>query len=362
MDKKKLNEIRKANEKFLKRYKLEENDSIKMGFMSEDESIGKLEYIKTGNIAIDLVTGGLIKGKINVWYGSKDSGKSTSVRDALANIFNTDPNFVAGYMDEEASMDRKYWESGGVDMNRLQYLKFQTNEQALDYANACAAGTIPLDMLTIDTIQALACQGELGTELKPRSMGDDTIGLLARKYSQFLRTYTSNNNGNLTLLLISQVRTGGIGTVMVRDDMTGGNAIKHYNMITLKIEKAGMSNWPTGRENVPAASFPVKFTVDKIKSFGRYKGLSCYGYFYLGKFDKRFNTIMIGADIGLHDGKSWTYKNAAGEEVTEKYRGKNEMFDKLSPEGERTMYEALEPKFMENIKLNPRKTEEETDE
>jgi hypothetical protein len=71
---------------------------------------------------------------------------------------------------------------------------------------------------------------------------------------------------------------------------------------------------------------------------------------------------MIGADIGLHDGKSWTYKNAAGEEVTEKYRGKNEMFDKLSPEGERTMYEALEPKFMENIKLNPRKAEEEIDE
>lgn len=362
MDKAKLNKIKRANELFLKRYKLEGEESVRIGTMSDNPEMGKIEYIKTGVIPIDLATGGLIKGKVNVWWGPKDSTKSTCVRDTISYIQKQQEDFVAGYVNSEMSMDREYWEAGGVDFERLLGLEFKTNEQALDYCNMCAAGTIPVDMLTIDTVQALACQGELGTEKKLRSMGDDTIALLARKYSQFLRTYTSHNVGNLSLLLIGQARTGGIGTMVVRDMMTGGNAIKHYNLVTLKISQAGKTAWP--QTEVPENSFPVRFTVEKIKAMHRYKGIQVMGYFYKGHYDRRFNIVMIGADIGVHDGKSWKYKNSAGEEVEEKFRGKNEMFNKISDEGLAAMNTALEPTFLERIKIerttNERLVDEDT--
>jgi len=184
VDKTKLNKIRKANEKFIKRFKLEDDNVVKLGLMSENENIGKLEYLKTGIIPLDLVTGGLLKGKINVWFGPKDSCKSTCVRNTVANLQKNDPDFFAGYMNQEKSMDREYWEKGGVDFERVQALEFRTNEQALDYANLCASGDIPINLLAIDTLQALACEGELGTEDKARSMSNDTMALNAASPSR----------------------------------------------------------------------------------------------------------------------------------------------------------------------------------
>jgi len=174
--------------------------------------------------------------------------------------------------------------------------------------------------------------------------------VLPRKYSQFLRMYTSNNSGNLTLLLISQVRTSGIGgnSMGIKDDMTGGNAIKHYNMITLKIEKAGLSSWPTGYADLKDLpnSFPVRFKVEKIKASRRHSGMTCMGYFYKGSFDKKYNTVMIGADIGLHDGKSWKYKTPDGTEVEERFKGKKDMFNKISDDAVESMYNILEDAFL----------------
>jgi len=350
MNKDKLNKIKRANELFIKRYKLEGEETVKIGTMEDHPEMGKIEYIKTGILPLDLATGGLIKGKVNVWWGPKDSTKSTCVRNAIAHIQNIQDDFVAGYVNSERSMDREYWKAGQVDFNRVLGLEFKTNEQALDYCNMCAAGTIPVDLLTIDTVQALACQGELGTEKKPRSMEDDTIALLARKYSQFLRTYTSHNVGNLTLLLIGQARTGGIGTMVVKDMMIGGHAIKHYNLVTLKIAQAGRTAWPI--PEIPENSFPVRFTVEKIKAMHRYKGIQVMGYFYKGRYDRRFNIVMIGADIGVHDGRIWTYTNSNGEQVEEKFRGKNEMFNKISEEGLTAMESIMEEKFLEKIQID----------
>ncbi len=354
MDETKKNKILSGTKKFLKKYKLEEIEGVKIGFMDKDDSIGKMEAIKTGVIPLDLATGGLYKGMINVWYGSKDSCKSTAVRDAMATIAQGDT--YAGYMNQEKTLDRTYWENGGVNQGNVEFLEFITNEQALDYAISCASREVPLDLLAIDTVQALASEKEIhkkGSDAV-KSVKDDNIALIPRVYSQFLRTYTSLSCGKLTLLLISQVRTTGIGSLRVFDDMTGGNAIKHYNVVTLRMERAAQSNWPDQAKvdgKLPPNSFPIRFTVDKIKALGRYSKIKLIGYFYKGKFDKKFNTIYIGKDIGVHDGKSFSYPDPKDPEklIDLKYRGANEMFNKIPDKAVIYMESLLEPTFLKSI-------------
>jgi RecA/RadA recombinase len=302
----------KANiTKFLKRHKIEDDETIKIGFMDEDPGIGKLEPIKTGVLPFDIATGGLYKGLINVIYGPKDSGKSTIVRDAMATICTDDT--VGAYMNQEKTMDVEYWKDGDVSPDNIVLAQWKTVEQGLDYANSCVDGSSPVDILAIDTVQALSPEAELlGKKGEIKSVGDNTVALIPRVFSQFLREYTSLSVGRLTLLLVSQVRVEGIGSNYVFEGMSGGNAIKHYNLLTVKVATAGKSAWPTAAlegGHLPPNSFPVRFTVDKIKAMGRYKKTSVVGYFYRGKFDKRFNAIYIAKDIGIHDGKEYSYPN-----------------------------------------------------
>ena len=119
MDKSKLAKIKRANEKFIKRYKLEGEQTVRIGTMADNPDIGKIEYIKTGIIPLDLATGGLIKGKVNVWWGPKDSGKSTCVRDTIAHIQSLDEDFISGYINSERSMDREYWAQKEIDFDRV---------------------------------------------------------------------------------------------------------------------------------------------------------------------------------------------------------------------------------------------------
>jgi hypothetical protein len=138
-------------------------------------------------------------------------------------------------------------------------------------------------------------------------------------YSQFFRMYTSKSIGTLTLILASQVRMD-LGAFMPKAKATGGNAIKHYNILDLELEKAGNATWPGGKENIPPNSFPVRVKIAKAKMMNRYIGNSIIIYFYKGSFEHKFNVLAIAKDLGLHDGKKISYtvtKEDGTEEVKE---------------------------------------------
>jgi len=175
--KEKQRKIRAANDKFVKKYKLEKNENVRIGILSENKDIGVMTQIKTGNVAIDVLTGGMIEDQVNVWYGGPGVGKSTQVRNMCAYTQKAYNAFHL-YMNQEKTMDRNYWVDAGVDLHMLEVAEFETNEQALDMCNKCATGEKPIDILTIDTLQALSCEGELRKKGSvDKSVGDDTIAL-----------------------------------------------------------------------------------------------------------------------------------------------------------------------------------------
>jgi RecA/RadA recombinase len=347
----KKKKIKSATKKFIDKYKLDKNPNVHIGIMSEDPTIGVIDQFKTGNVAIDILTGGYFKGVANVIYGPPGVGKSTLMRD-LVKYTQEEHDAFSLYMNQEKTMDRTYWENAGVNMDMLQVAEFENTEQSLDMCNKCATGENPVDILMIDTLQALSPESELTKAGDTKSVASNTIGLIPRLYSQFFRMYTSINTG-LSLILVSQVRTSGIGGVgLPFDGMTGGNAIKHYCNLILQMKKSeSASAWPYAVTSLPPHSYVVNFKIDKIKGAHRYKGLKLTGYFVKGKFDRRFNIIAIGKELGVHDGKSFSYPDPEDNNKMLEYtsRGLNEMINgikSIPDEAVDYMYTLLEPAFL----------------
>lgn len=300
----------KMMEKFLKDHKDEEQKKIKIGFLKDNPNLGKIEKLPTGLIGIDTITnGGLIKGHVNLVYGGEGAGKTTSFFEFIQHCQKHSKDFLAGYVSAEKSLDRDYAEQIGIEIDDLIVMEGETAENNTDF---CVEATDPghgYDLLIVDTLQALAPKQELykGDTQKTRSTEDNSMALLPRVYSQFFRMYTSKSVGSLTLLLGSQVRTDLSNPMFAKERQTGGNALKHYNLITIEMRRLSDGNWPTGKEGIPPNSFVVQLKLEKAKIMGRYRGNTILMYFKEGKFEHKFNVVAISKDLGLHDGKSLKY-------------------------------------------------------
>lgn len=131
----------------------------------------------------------------------------------------------------------------------------------------------------------------------------------------------------MTLILGSQVRMD-LGGFIASAKATGGNAIKHYNILTVEmsvrsVQAAG--NWPYTytAAGIPPDSFPVNYKLIKSKMMNRYKGCSVLAYFVRGKLDDKFNILAVAKEIGLTDGKKIDDLS---------FKGFNDMYKRISDE------------------------------
>jgi hypothetical protein len=129
---------------------------------------------------------------------------------------------------------------------------------------------------------------------------------------------------------------------------TGGNAIQHYNVLTVELKRMGDSAWKMSKE-LPSNSFVSKAVIKKSKVSGRYKGNDIQIYFYEGKFDDKFNVIAIGKDLELHDGKSY------GEQT---YKGVMDMYNRMTPEDVEKLRAELMPAFNKSISTDKKELPE----
>ena len=333
-DKKKA--MMKLRDEFIKDNKLSEETP--MGFLDEKDSIGKISRLPTGLIGFDILTnGGWIKGKINQLVGGESVGKTTMLLNGIGHWQKTIEDFLTVYIPAEKNFDREWATAQGCTEDMTWVYEPQTAEQNLDYVMKCCSEESPVNCLVIDTLQALSSAKEVYKGKKndgrpadkERSVFDDSMALLPRLYSQFLRMYTSKMANELTLILTSQVRTDLNPMANGANRETGGNALKHYNMLNVKATRLGDSAWKCG--DIPPNSYVVKLQITKSKVKNRYRGNEILMYFYKGSFDHRFNVVAIGKDLGIHDGRSLTYQ--VGDETKEfKARGFNEFYSKIPDE------------------------------
>ena len=219
------------------------------------------EQLSWGLKGFNEFTGGLRRGNWTIAYGSKSVGKTTLVLQAIAH--NQILGLVCCYIDMERTFDVTRAIALGVNMDELILItEADTAEQVMDVIIKASKEKV-IDIFVVDSVQALSPEGEQFTKKRKdgsggtdKKMSDDTIALLPRKLSEFFRRcagplYKANAVG----ILIGQVRTGGIGSFFVHDEMTGGQALKFYNVSTIAMRPGQGADAPTRTEEIEVTEY-----------------------------------------------------------------------------------------------------------
>src|SRR5574344_2936683 len=151
----------------------------------------RIDTISSGSLSLDLALGigGYPKGRIIEIYGPESSGKTTFALHAIAEAQKKGGR--AAFIDAEHSLDPKYAEKLGVNINELLLSQPDNGEQALEICeDLVRSGAIGI--VVIDSVAALVPQAEIEGE-----MGDSHVGLQARLMSQALRKLSDRKSTRL---------------------------------------------------------------------------------------------------------------------------------------------------------------------
>lgn len=198
----------------------------------------------------ELVGGGTVCGNYNILYGPESSGKTSL---AFMHITATQrENKVPVFIDLERTFDINRAKNLGVKPDELLLVEDVNDaEEAMDVLlELCRENVI--DVAVIDSIQAMSPKQEQETKRgRTKEMEEDEIALLAKKMSKFCRVAAGPiYNSNTSVLLIGQVRTGGIGTFYTHAELTGGHAQKHWAMFTLFMRRGKKTDAPIEKYRV----------------------------------------------------------------------------------------------------------------
>ena len=220
-----------------------------MGFdairMAKDEPI-KPKFPTGIKLIDDFIGQGFLGGNFSVVYGGKGVGKSTLMLQTIAN--NQKNGQVVAYLDLEHTFDSERAKKFGVDLDNLVMIGALENaEQAMDIVIKLSKEQV-CQIIIIDSISAMSPNDEQvkGKAEEVKSMEDSEMALLARQMSKFLRRTASYvYAGQVSVILIGQVRTGGIGTFITKDTCSGGRAKDHWSVMTIYMRVGQGQDAPT---------------------------------------------------------------------------------------------------------------------
>jgi recombination protein RecA len=221
-----------------------------------DLDIKNIPVISTGAFSLDLAlgAGGVPKGRIVEIFGNESSGKTTLSLHIAANA--QKEGGVVAFIDAEHALDIAYARRIGVDVNNLLLAQPNSGEEALQITEQLVrSGAV--DVIIVDSVAALVPQSELDGDI-----GDSHMGAQARLMSQAMRKLTGLlANTNTLCIFTNQIRMK-IGVMFGSPETTtGGNALKFYASVRMKIARITTHKDNTGK----AYGNRVRVTVVKNK-------------------------------------------------------------------------------------------------
>lgn len=197
-----------------------------------------VEAISTGSISLDLALGigGVPRGRIVEIFGPESSGKTTLALHILASAQKMGGEVA--FIDVEHALEPAYARALGVDIDSLLISQPDTGEQALEITEALVRSGA-LDVVVVDSVAALLPRAEL-----EGSMGDSSVGVIARLMSQALRKLAGIISKTRTIVIfINQLREK-IGVVYGNPETTpGGRALKYFSSVRIDVRRVeGLKN------------------------------------------------------------------------------------------------------------------------
>lgn len=217
------------------------NATMKMdviNVLSDVEEELKVKFYKTPSHEVNaMLGGGIAKGKITELYGQSSSGKTSLALEVIAKAQKEDEDLMCAWLETEGSMDTDYLNYFGIDLERILIIRQTdqlTAEKCMDILRSLIASG-EFGIIVLNSVAGLLPNKEIVDD-----MDKQNVALTARLLSKFLRITTGMlAKENTSLILINQVRTGGIGGQRTYNVSTGGMAIPFYSTqrVEMKREK-----------------------------------------------------------------------------------------------------------------------------
>jgi len=225
----------------------------------DDASIKKVDVISTGSLNLDVAlgVGGLPEGRVNTIYGEASSGKSTIALQLVANA--QKKGYLCAYLDSEHAVDLGYAKALGVDIKHLLFAQPESGTQCFSLAEALLKQG-KVKVIVFDSVSTMLSDSEINGE-----MGDNFIGRQAKMMSDGLKRITPlAARSGCMCFFISQTRKN-IGVMYGDTDvMSGGEALKFYSTVIMKIWKKQSPT--TEKVNGEDIATSVETTVKVIKN------------------------------------------------------------------------------------------------
>lgn len=210
----------------------------------------------------DMIGGGIPHGNFTTIWGGPGSGK-TSCAYKLAATAQKEGKIV--YWIALEPFDAVRAAQFGVNLDELMIGQFPQAEQALDTIIKYAQDKL-VDVIILDSIHSLAPKAMQENSKGDKSLGDETMALLARKLSEFFKwSIDPIKRSEVAVLLIGQTRMQ-VGFISI-EALTGGNALHHYSKLIIRQRRGAKDEAPSrkvdGKDEI--TGFNCVFKLDKVQ-------------------------------------------------------------------------------------------------
>lgn len=199
-----------------------------------NKSAGNYDLISTGSIGFDYIglgVGGFVKGKLYELIGWEGSGKSTICGHAVANCQKNGGKAL--YIDGEHAVDKKYFESLGVNIDDMLLSQPSCGEEGFQIVEELIK-TGEFDLVIIDSDSSLIPKAVVDGEI-----GDSAIGKKARlNNGAYPKLKSLLADHKTCMIVVSQWREK-IGVMFGDSRITqGGHALKFYTDCRIDVSKS----------------------------------------------------------------------------------------------------------------------------
>lgn len=281
----------------------------------------RIKFIPTPSLELNEATGGgFPRRRCSIVTGKEDSGKTSLILETIAKNQKEDPEFVAGWLETENSLEEDYIiNTFGIDPERFFLIPLDTElgaEKTLDIVQSIiSAGS--LDLFCINSLKCLVPEKEMED-----SIGAQQVGLAARLNAKVSRRFNAIVAQNdLAFILINHLSTE-IGS-MSRDNlaMSGGLAIRYWSQLTLDLRRnAIMAGDAIGQEEGVKIAAKIKKN-HCIPSRFPYARITYYAIFGEG-IEQYLSALDLAEKAGIvKKSGAWIYWTEGDEELG-KFNGK----------------------------------------
>jgi recombination protein RecA len=200
----------------------------------------KLQFLSTGCKVLDLALGGgWAEGRVINIVGDKSTGKTLLAIEACANFAIKYPKGRMYYREAEAAFDQDYAEALGMPVDRVDFgvNEMETVEDFFeDMSKVIAKAKDIPSLYIIDSLDALSDRAEMSREIDKGTYGANKPKQLSEMFRRLVRKM---QRANITLMVISQVRSK-IGISFGRNTTrSGGRALDFYSSQVLYLQHIG---------------------------------------------------------------------------------------------------------------------------